>query len=391
MGITFPSNRKEISDRIKSDIKGQLVNSNPFLRNSFLQAIAFGLAGRIFDLNKTAENLLDELFWNTATGDFLERHASIFGLERNAATVATGEAVAYGVASTSIPAGTQLQGSDSETYEVQSAVSLALDTVTLSSLTQAAGVATATTPSIHNYAPGLPVTIAGANETEYNGLVTILTVPTTTTFTYSVDSGAASPATGTITSSATIATLDLESVNTGQATNKTAGEELTFSSPIAGVEDTAFVNFGEISGGTDIESDDDFRTRFLFRVQNPVALFNAAAIINKAREISGVTRVWVENVDTTQGTISASTLTQASGVAIFTAGAAHGLQDGQKVSVTGAVETGYNVSSKKIIIISTTVFAYATDGLPSSPATGTPVASFSLVQEGQVKIFFLIQ
>jgi len=42
------------------------------------------------------------------------------------------------------------------------------------------------------------VYVEGANETEYNGIVQV-TVTSTTVFTYTVDSGATSPATGTIT------------------------------------------------------------------------------------------------------------------------------------------------------------------------------------------------
>ena len=389
MGLKFPTNRNEVSNRIRSDVRNSLPGSNPFLRNSFLLAITFGLSGRIFDLYKTAQNLLNELFWNTATGDFLERHAAIFGIERNVATIATGDVVASGVAGTSIPLGTQLQGSDGETYEVQGTVTLSLESITPTSITQAAGIATVTAPSDHNFAAGLTVTVAGANETEYNGLVIILTVPTASTFTYSVDSGAAGPATGTITVSATIGTLELESISTGQETNKESGEALTFTSPIASVEDTVYVNFGELSGGTDLESDSDFRDRFLFRVQNPVALFNNSAIINEARKISGVTRVWVENVDTIKRSVTASTLTYSGGIATFTTAAPHEIEDGQKVSVSGAVESGYNISGRIVIVLSSTVFVYATNGSPSSPATGTPLALSSLVEEGQVKIFFV--
>lgn len=69
---------------------------------------------------------------------------------------------------------------------------------TLTSLTQTAGVATATTPLAHGYTTGDLVTIAGAAPSGYNGVVSI-TVTGSTAFTYSVSAGLASPATGTIT------------------------------------------------------------------------------------------------------------------------------------------------------------------------------------------------
>lgn len=72
-------------------------------------------------------------------------------------------------------------------------------TFTISSLTQTGGTATATTSSAHGYKIGDYVVVAGANQTEYNGESEVLSVPSTTTFTFSVSSGATSPATGTIT------------------------------------------------------------------------------------------------------------------------------------------------------------------------------------------------
>lgn len=72
-------------------------------------------------------------------------------------------------------------------------------TYSISSITQTSGTATVTTASAHGYSRNDVVTIAGADQSGYNGSATILTVPSTTTFTYSVDSATTSPATGTMT------------------------------------------------------------------------------------------------------------------------------------------------------------------------------------------------
>lgn len=69
--------------------------------------------------------------------------------------------------------------------------------LSVSSLTQAAGTATCTTSTDHGYSTGDWVSIEGANESEYNGIVQI-TVLSNNSFSYEVDSGATSPATGTI-------------------------------------------------------------------------------------------------------------------------------------------------------------------------------------------------
>lgn len=65
-------------------------------------------------------------------------------------------------------------------------------------ITQSSGTATATTASAHGLLTGDTVVIQGANQAEYNGSK-VVTVTGTDTFTFTVDSGATTPATGTIT------------------------------------------------------------------------------------------------------------------------------------------------------------------------------------------------
>ena len=83
---------------------------------------------------------------------------------------------------------------------------------TLTTLTSAAGVATAYIASGHPYQPGQVLVVKGAAETEYNGEVRVLTT-TGTQFTYAVGGTPASPATGSIT--AAVAPLNFEKVFSG--------------------------------------------------------------------------------------------------------------------------------------------------------------------------------
>lgn len=73
------------------------------------------------------------------------------------------------------------------------------DTYTLSSLTRSDSTATATTSEAHGYEVSDYVTIAGADQSDYNGAFRITSVPSTTTFTFSVSNTPTTPATGTIT------------------------------------------------------------------------------------------------------------------------------------------------------------------------------------------------
>jgi len=71
------------------------------------------------------------------------------------------------------------------------------NTIAVSTLTSSGNVATLTTSTAHNLKTGAIVEVIGADQSGYNGLVKI-TVTTTTRFTYYVEAGLTTPATGTI-------------------------------------------------------------------------------------------------------------------------------------------------------------------------------------------------
>jgi len=68
----------------------------------------------------------------------------------------------------------------------------------VTSITQAAGTATALITDTSNIYVGSTITISGATDTDYNGDWTVLTIVANTSFTFAIDSGTASPAGGTI-------------------------------------------------------------------------------------------------------------------------------------------------------------------------------------------------
>lgn len=71
--------------------------------------------------------------------------------------------------------------------------------LTVSGITRSSSTATVTTSSEHGYQPLDFVTIAGADQSDYNGSFQIQSVPTTTTFTITVENEPTTPATGTMT------------------------------------------------------------------------------------------------------------------------------------------------------------------------------------------------
>lgn len=301
MSIETPA-RKELEQSTKTDVQQELPESNPFLRNSFLGAIVKAWALRIFDFYLQLQELLKQAFWDTATGIFLERWAAIFFITRNAATQSTGFIVATGTATSIIPASTILSDSSGLEYETQASATIT-DQVLSVALARVGSTVTGTTASAHQLASLVDVTIAGANETDYNGSFEI-TVNGTDTFTYQITTTPATPATGTITASFATAYIEVVSSSFGSDTNQDNGVSLTINTPIAGVDNSATVDFTGLLGGADQESDDDFRDRFLLRVQNPIALFNVAAIENQAKLVTGVTRVFVREITPDVGQVT---------------------------------------------------------------------------------------
>ena len=75
-------------------------------------------------------------------------------------------------------------------------------------------------------------------------------------------------------------------------------------------------------------------------------------------------------------TISISSLTRSGTTATATTTSNHNLATGVSVTIAGAVETDYNITAV-VSVISNTQFTYTVAGSPTTPATGSPTASFT--------------
>lgn len=386
MVFNIPDDQQEVIDRSSTDVQNALPASNPFFKNSFLGAIISSFSGRIFDFYLQLNILIRELFVDTATNSFLERWGVYRNVTRNAATKSTGNITATGAPSTSIPISTQLQDAAGLQFITTATVGISNVVISVTSLTRSGGTVTAITASSHEYGSTQTVTVAGAVETDYNGAQSI-TVIDATTFSYEILTTPTTPATGTITSAADMASLPVESVDFGKANNLASGTQLTFTTPIAGVDDTAIVQFGEVAGGTDLEADEDLRTRIIDVYQNPIAHFNENDIINQAKKVAGVTRVFVFASGETFGdNISVTSITRDGSVATVTTATNHGLEQCMFATISGAVETDYNIKAR-VLVIDDTTFTYIVAGTPTTPATGT-ILSQGSIPLGQVIIFF---
>ena len=385
MAFNIPNSPQQVIDRASTDVQNALPTSNPFFKNSFLGAIIFSFAGRIYDFYLQLNILITQLFVDTATDTFLERWGTYKGITRNPATQSIGIITAIGTPGVSIPISTQFSDPAGNLFATTSSETITSTTVSIASLIFSGGVVTATASSSIQFASGQLVAISGASPSDYNGTFSI-TVISDTEFTYNI---ATSPggASGTILANANLASLPVQSLAFGESQNEVSGTQLILTSPISGVNDNAIVQFDAITGGTDLESDTNLRNRIISIYQNPISHFNINEIVSKAEEVPGVTRVFVYESGSQYGNESVVTSINRSGqVATVVTAAPHGLEDCMNITIFNADQPDYNVTSRALVVDSVT-FVYIVENSPTSPATGS-ITFISSIPLGQVAVFF---
>ncbi len=303
MPIDIPESAEEVVARSKADVQRELEQSNPFLKNSWLSAITTADANRIFDFYLQLNAALLQSLPDTATDTFLTRWAAIWGKQLLAASKSSGLVVATGTATSVIASGTILTASGVGNFLSTDAVTISAQTINIDDLTRSGTTVTAKTTSDHGLANEVSVTIAGASNAEYNTTAAII-VTEADEFQYEIIGSPPNELGTSATASFTTASVPVESEDFGAVTNLDAGTQLTLQSPIVGVDDTLTVDFGTVGGGTDQETEASLRNRMLDRIQNPVAHFNVSDITEKATEIAGVTRVFVQEITPALGQIT---------------------------------------------------------------------------------------
>ena len=388
MAVGTPDNATQVEDRIKADVQREAPDSNPYLTVHWLRSLIAGVARRIFDFYLDLSRTEQRLMPDTADAETAPRWGNVFVGPANPASNSSGQFVATGVAGGAIGTGVVLTAGGKE-FTVTVGGAINAQSLNVTSITRSGGIATATTAADHNLSSFVPVTISGAVEPEYNVTDAAITVIGPDTFTYPVTGSPSTPATGTLLSSFTTANVDVESADFGADTNLASDSPVSLQSPIVDVDDTLYVTFGAVGGGTDEESTEDYRTRYLDKIRNPVAHFNEADIISTAKEVSGVTRVFVQPAGTEIGTVAVSSITRSGNVATAITAVPHGFEDGQVTSIRGADQADYNVTASRIIVENTTTFHYVVSGVPTTPATGVAITSTTSIPLGQVSTFFM--
>jgi uncharacterized phage protein gp47/JayE len=100
------------------------------------------------------------------------------------------------------------------------------------------------------------------------------------------------------------ALVTLVAVAEGQAGNAPAGITLTLDSPIVGVNATAAVTSGALTGGADIEDIEVLRTRLMDRIKKGEKVGSNVDYEDWAKEVPGVTRAWCFPGEMGDGTVT---------------------------------------------------------------------------------------
>jgi len=282
----------ELADLATAQLRNEIPTLDPTIPNSWAKAFVVSMAALAHSNNLQIRDLENQLFPQTATDEFLDRWPEYEGVSRNPATGGRGNVTITGTSGETVPALELYSAANGLTYESQEVGTIAETTLNVSSLTRSGTTTSVVFTESHGLASNNTVTIAGADQTDYNGDQTI-TVLSETEFTYEVLGSPVTPATGTITSTSTYATVLFECTTQGSDTNLDPAATLTIVTPITNVDDEATVGAGGLTGGADIEDDESARSRLFLSRSSRAGVFTADQIKLAAFSINGNTRVFV--------------------------------------------------------------------------------------------------
>lgn len=275
----------ELVDRIQADFVSRLSLTGAVLRRSVVYVLSRVLAGAVHMLHGHLDFLARQLFADTSEEEFLLRQGNLFGVERLEATFTEGNVVIWGTNTTVIPIGTVLLRSDSTEYTTDAEVTIATLTAWVNTTAYTVGQLRSNSGNIYL------CTVAGTSAGS-GGPTTTATAITDGSVTWRYIAAGSAAVTAAVT--ATIAAED---------GNADVGTALDFESPIAGANSSCTVSTGGLEDGTDEEEIEDYRTRVLERMRNRPSAGTEADYIAWAKEISGVTRVWVNPLQLGVGTV----------------------------------------------------------------------------------------
>lgn len=149
-----------------------------------------------------------------------------------------------------------------------------------------------TSVDLNSIATGNTANIVGVNDSDFDTNDTIINITGLRTLTYSKSISAKTSTGGNI-QSITL-TAEVESQTFGEIGNLSNGKITNILSPLVNLSVNGYVNFTNITGGVDEETDEAFGSRILVKLSQDITTNNDANMRNKALEYPGTTRAWVK-------------------------------------------------------------------------------------------------
>lgn len=305
MPLDIPT-RREVVSQAQAYSRTHLPELDPTVtrRRGFIGGLYKSLGSALRDLYAALKRFADYEPWvQSATENFLLSGwwLQVTQLTRNPASPARGRLIITGVSGTVINAASVLT-SGRATYLVDSSQVVVTQSLLIASMTRnGSKVIVETVAAVHDLATGMSLTIAGATQTDYNG-AHVITVTAPNEFTFTIATTPVTPATGTIYAQGTWGNVNVTCTATGVEGNLDADAVLEISSPPVGLDPAAIVTFGGLGGGAELEDLELFRARLMEALGTDYGMFSAAEIKILAKQVPGVTRVWVKKAQLYEGT-----------------------------------------------------------------------------------------
>ena len=120
----------QLVERVEGDVASRL-GLGALLEHSNLKVHALVMAGAAHALHGHLAYIADQVIWDSAEAEFLERWGSIFGEPRVAAAYAQGSVTMTGADATTVPSGTLVQRADGVEFATDADVTVAAGTATV--------------------------------------------------------------------------------------------------------------------------------------------------------------------------------------------------------------------------------------------------------------------
>jgi uncharacterized phage protein gp47/JayE len=114
----------ELIQRTVNDFNSRLSGTDATLRRANTRALATVLSGAVHGLYGYLDFIAQQIIYDTASSEYLERWTSIWNIARKAAEFASGPVTFSGTSGSVIPEGTEWQRSDGNLYTVDADVTL---------------------------------------------------------------------------------------------------------------------------------------------------------------------------------------------------------------------------------------------------------------------------